>query len=799
MLAPTIIGTTANQATNDQTTITPFINVAIADDAGQTETVTVTLSNPTNGTLTNLGIDGSYDAATGIYTDTGSYAAVTSDLNGLVFTPTEGVLGQSVTTTFTITDTNTASATTTDTTTSVIVTPGPAITGTVADQGVTNETAIMPFSGVVVTDHADQSETVTVTLSSAADGALSQLGDGSYDAATGVYTATGTAAAVTTDLEGLVFTPAPGVPGQAVTTTFTISDTDTASLTTADNLTSVVATAGPALTGTTATQTVTDGTTITPFAGVAIADSAGQTETLTVTLSTPANGTLSNLGAGTYYATAGLYTDTGSAAAVTADLQGLVFTPAAGVPGQGVTTTFTISDTDAASLSVLDGTTTVDAIAGPAITGIVTSQTAADATTITPFAGAAIADAAGQIETVTVTLSAVANGVLTRLGNFSDGSRTGVYIDVGTAALVSADLKALVFTPAAGVPGHGVVTTFTITDTDTASLAIPASAISLNAIAGPAITGTTASHAVTDRTTVTPFTGVTITDDASQAETVHVTLSAAANGTLSHLGNGSYDAATGVYTDTGSAAAVTSDLRGLVFTPTADQVAPGHTVTTTFTIADTDTATATASDTTTSVVSTAAAHNFALLDTTTGLPTTIPGQVYNGPVAGLAWQCIDISPDNLNITASVPNSFLRSGSGMDALNVSLVNGNNVLDGSTGSNFLTGGTGDDTFFMDDRNPTAPVFSTVVNFHAGDNVTVWGVNPTDFTMVQLNNQGAAGFTGLDLIFTAPGHIDVSFVLATYSTADLTNGRLTSTYGTTPDLPGLPGSQFLTIHGN
>ena len=199
------------------------------------------------------------------------------------------------------------------------------------------------------------------------------------------------------------------------------------------------------------------------------------------------------------------------------------------------------------------------------------------------------------------------------------------------------------------------------------------------------------------------------------------------------------------------------------------------------------------------MISTATANNFTIFDAATGLTTPSSGQVYDGPVAGLDWQCIDITPDNVNLTASVPNVFLRSGSGMDGLNVSLANGNNVLDGSTGSNFLVGGTGNDTFYMDDRDPTAPIFSTVANFHSGDNVTVWGVNPTDFTMLKLDNQGAAHFTGVDLIFTAPGHVDVSFVIAGYTAADLTNGRLTSSYGTTPDLPGLPGSQYLTIHAN
>jgi Ca2+-binding RTX toxin-like protein len=129
--------------------------------------------------------------------------------------------------------------------------------------------------------------------------------------------------------------------------------------------------------------------------------------------------------------------------------------------------------------------------------------------------------------------------------------------------------------------------------------------------------------------------------------------------------------------------------------------------------------------------------------------------------------------------------------------VSQAGGNNVLDGSTGSNFLTGGNGDDTFFLDDRSQPEDVFSTIVNFHSGDNATIFGVNATDFAVNELDNQGAAGALGLDFAFTAPGHANANIVLAGYSTADLSTGRLTLTYGTTQDLPGVPGSQYLNIH--
>ena len=96
--------------------------------------------------------------------------------------------------------------------------------------------------------------------------------------------------------------------------------------------------------------------------------------------------------------------------------------------------------------------------------------------------------------------------------------------------------------------------------------------------------------------------------------------------------------------------------------------------------------------------------------------------------------------------------FTPAGSGSKAITV--TSGQNVVDGGTGSAFLTGGSGSDTFFVDVRGG-GTVWDTLSNFHAGEAVTVWGYQASTGTMQWDGVDGAAGHQGATLGLSLAGN--------------------------------------------
>jgi len=143
-----------------------------------------------------------------------------------------------------------------------------------------------------------------------------------------------------------------------------------------------------------------------------------------------------------------------------------------------------------------------------------------------------------------------------------------------------------------GVPYTGVGGEATIEIVDDESANLP-----------PMISGTQADRSVDDDATLMPFGNVTITDADGDTLTVIVSLSNSANGTLTNLSGFSNEGG-GTYEFVGLASDVTTAIRGLTFDPTENQVAPGQTVTTVFTITTNDAVNPAVTNDATSVIAT---------------------------------------------------------------------------------------------------------------------------------------------------------------------------------------------------
>ena len=135
---------------------------------------------------------------------------------------------------------------------------------------------------------------------------------------------------------------------------------------------------------------------------------------------------------------------------------------------------------------------------------------------------------------------------------------------------------------------------------------------------------------------------------------------------------------------------------------------------------------------------------------------------YQGPVGGLRYQHIEAGDADVIVVAQASDAFLRTGAGTDALVAR--NGDNILDGGSGSNWLVGGAGQDTFFVDMRGGL-PVWNTLVNFHAGDALTIWGYQPDVSSWGWTTAaEGAGGFEGATLRGSINGGgVDYSVTLA------------------------------------
>ena len=164
------------------------------------------------------------------------------------------------------------------------------------------------------------------------------------------------------------------------------------------------------------------------------------------------------------------------------------------------------------------------------------------------------------------------------------------------------------------------------------------------------------------------------------------------------------------------------------------------------------------------------------LDTSfTGVPSSLPPmtpmirngisvmpEYYTGPAtaaggAPIHFQFIGDSSNEV-VIGTAYNDFINVAGGVDAVNAGA--GNDVIDGGTGSNFLTGGPGTDIFFSDGRGGVT-TWSTITDWQAGEQLSVWGWHPGLSRIVAWVQAGAAGYEGLTMHadLNGDGTIDTS----------------------------------------
>ena len=357
----------------------------------------------------------------------------------------------------------------------------------------------------------------------------------------------------------------------------------------------------PSISGTTPNQPTTDLVAVQPFSAVTVTDlNVGAVITALVTLPR-ANGRVTAPTGGTVLPGGSLWVDTGDASAIQTALRGMVFTPTPhqSTPGQAVASGFSITLSDAFGTAT-DANTSVLAtqVEDPILlSGVNPVLYVSDVdNTGQPFHQIVVTDPDNATFTATATLSSLAGQSFG--GSFnSKVDKNGVWSSSGNLANVTQALRDLViYTTADQVPvGQSTTATVTMAITDGVSSFAGASSV-LNIVAtgtknatGMQIVGAEPGQAVSDQSTIAPFSPVVVVDGKVGAlDTITITMSNEANGTFSDVAggvvNGHTFTASATVDSSGFISGFTTPLAGLIFTPTRGQVPFGQTVTTVFTI-----------------------------------------------------------------------------------------------------------------------------------------------------------------------------------------------------------------------
>ncbi|MCW1883826.1 Ig-like domain-containing protein [Luteolibacter flavescens] len=588
--APRMVNAETNSVT-DKSNLRPFPNVTVIEyDSQRQEPVTVRVSFAAErGVLSGGGFT---VVSPGVIRFTGTAAQVTTAMRALVFVPTidRVTVGTTEDTRFTVSmDDGHVTTPVIEDSTVTTVTPindAPTLLNAVAS-ATNDKTPIKPFPAstfIEIDDLTLQPLEIFITYPSdrgTLAGSFTQVSPG-------VLKFNGTAAQATTAIRGLVYTPVQNriTVGTTENTQFTVSINDkfTAQPVIVDTaiMTVTPVNDAPVLTGT-ARGATNDKTPVKPFPNVTLTEVDDLTiQPLEVTISYEGDhGTLA--GAGFVQIEPGKLVFNGTGLNATTAMRNLVYTPFIDRIFIGTTedTHFTVDIDDGFTPALVTDNVTVITVTPvndpPQLLGAIPGFTN-DKTAMNPFATATVIEVdniTGQILRVRVTFPAE-RGILAGPGFTLIAP--GVLEFIGTAADATVAIRKLVFTPFLDriIVGSTEQTRFTVSLDDSV---VPTPVIVDTAVVTvtpvndvPVITGTVGGQKLYQRASLRPFVGVNIVDIDDlglQRQTVTIQIDNAIKGTLSNLGGFALlSEGSGTYRMSGSPAAVSAAIRGIVFTPT---------------------------------------------------------------------------------------------------------------------------------------------------------------------------------------------------------------------------------------
>jgi hypothetical protein len=186
---------------------------------------------------------------------------------------------------------------------------------------------------------------------------------------------------------------------------------------------------------------------------------------------------------------------------------------------------------------------------------------------------------------------------------------------------------------------------------------------------------------------------------------------------------------------------------------------------------------------------------FQVINPASGQVLLASGIPYDGTVANIRHELIDITQDNVTITAQTVLAFIHSGSGDDTLQV--FGSENLINAGGGSNTLIGTPGQIVsrdLMIVDADPNKSVTDLFKQYGAADDIIVRGLTPTDFSL-NFADTGDPAHKQLTITATQNANpaVQTALVLPGYTTADVaTGGKLQLAFSS----DGL-GSNFLMVH--